>query len=99
MSKEVYYRYSDRVRDGILQIDLREFPVVRHTPKGVQLLIDEVKTKFVRNSAKRKFAHPTKEEALQRFRDRKETQIKILEAQLKQARQALIWAEAKISKG
>ncbi len=42
-------------------------------------------TKWVSNSSKKRFAHPTKDEAYRSFQKRKERQISILKAQLRHA--------------
>jgi len=51
--------------------------------------------KFVLTGATKRFACPTKEEALKSFKARKRRQISILEAQAKHAREALHKAEGR----
>jgi len=104
-TEEIYYRYEEtRLSLGMdeydnmipgynLSIDLCEYVVVRHTPKGVWINIggslDHTYEKFILHKARKKFAHPTKEVALKSFRARKRAQTRILEGKLKQAEVAL----------
>lgn len=84
---EIYYRYEDSAYDGSVRIYLREFRVVRHTPKGVW--IDAWgRNRFILVGARKSFAHPTPEEAKKSFLARKQRQISILTYQLKQANAA-----------
>jgi len=82
------YRYSDRkVSRGVDEWDdpypgfdshyyLSEYEITKYTKKGVwiQAYGDE-KGKFVLLSGKKRYAHPTKEEALDAFIYRKKTQL------------------------
>lgn len=54
------------------------YPVVKYTNKGVWIKVDTDK-KFVLLSGKKRFAYPTKEEALYSLKCRKERQLKIIE--------------------
>lgn len=73
---------------GSLRLLLRDFKIVRHTPKGVWIMTDYRK-RFVLTSASRKWAYPTKGEALVSFQRRKEWQVAILRHQLEMAQAAL----------
>jgi hypothetical protein len=98
---EVYYRYENH--NVSLEVDpetgeshghgvhvtLDEYLVLRHTPKGVWLDMGQMVGRFVRYDARKKFAHPTREEALSSFQERKRRQIKILSGRLRDARAAL----------
>ena len=86
---ETYYRYDDRRTTGGVYVSCSTYPVLRRTPKGVWLDLGFGLTRFVRDDARRQFACPTEPQALESFRARKRRQIKILEAQLQQARVAL----------
>lgn len=77
---------------GTLRIHLREYLVLRETPKGVWIN-HHGKEKFVLNRSKKRFAHPTKEEALKSFKRRKKSQLLHLEHQLARAKKALFMAE------
>ena len=95
-----YYRYEDvqyappadedgeRRGQGELHVHLRKYNVLRHTPKGVW--IDAHGSgKFVLETAKKRFAWPTKEEAKASFIARKRRQIAIHQARIDRANQAL----------
>ena len=110
-SSEKWYRFDD-VRyapppdewgdsggPGILEVRLREFPVVRHTPKGVWLErtwmpygSNSLRTdglRFVLRDANKRFACPSVEEARESFIARKTRQIRIHEARTAQAKDAI----------
>ncbi len=79
---------------GRLEIAERVFERVRCTPKGVWLV--EVwgpyrsgTKRFVRLDARKQYASPSREQALQAFLERKRAQVRILERRLDQARIAL----------
>ena len=86
---ELYYRYQELCMvDSRLSLLRMEFPVVRRTPAGVWIDIYG-RARFILTAARKRYACPTKEEALISYRARKRRQVKILRAQLKQAEQAL----------
>jgi len=72
---------------GTMQLMCHEYRVLKETPCGVWL--DLFQKRFVKRNAKKRFACPTKEEALKSFKRRKEVQIRILQAQLDRAFRAL----------
>ena len=96
----VLYRYEDHIYSGGIdeadrpipgktEVVLREFSVVRWTPKGVWIRTPDLppdNEKFVLLTARKKFACPTKEEALQSFIERKKSQVRILTKQLEKAK-------------
>jgi hypothetical protein len=55
--------------------------VIRHTPKGVWLDTWLGRPRFVRYDTRKKYAHPTMEDAIVAFRRRKQRQVEILAAQ------------------
>jgi hypothetical protein len=75
-------------------LELHILPVVRHTPCGVYVKhawTDDYithKPKLVIHSHKKKYAYPTKEQALTNFVLRTERRIEILKRQIKQAEEA-----------
>jgi hypothetical protein len=89
MTKEVYYR----VRDSFGGVYYTEHEVLKRTPAGVWVEDIPGIKKFVLENAAKKFAHPTKEKALESFKRRKARQIRILTAQLENVRDALSCAE------
>lgn len=91
---KVFYRYEDYSDEGYcgIRLEVYEFRVLSTTPKGVW--IDRWGTKrFVLLDARKRFACPTKAEALTSYIKRKERQIRILNSQIEYARQALELAE------
>lgn len=89
------YRYEDVAHatefkwDLDVRVYLHEYPVKKETRKGYW--IDECfgNLKWVSKTSRKRFAHPTIEEARKSFRKRKERQIAILTARLKRAKAAL----------
>lgn len=79
---------------GPLRIMLRTFPVTRHTPSGVWLSNASSRyayrpERFVLRDAKKRFACPTKKEALESFIARKKRQAGIHRARMQRAELAL----------
>lgn len=92
---EILYRYEGA---GVFEIDflalphprtnasvnLLQYRIVKITSKGCW--IDHFgEKKFILSSAHKRWAYPTKTEALTSFRKRKERQVSLLQAQLKSA--------------
>jgi hypothetical protein len=82
-------------------IVLEEYFLNRETPKGYWIGYEEngdgylhSAFKWVSKTARKRYAYPTKEEALQSFIKRKEKQIKILKYQLSNAGMALLNAKS-----
>jgi hypothetical protein len=96
-----WYRYEDKVFSVAVDPEMdvfgvsdpklycRMFRVDHHTPAGVVLDIG----RLVLHDSRKKLACPTREEALESYRRRKEAQIKVLEAQLRRARLARALAD------
>ena len=101
---ELWYRYYDyRTAAPVDEYDeiygassaaigLQKFGVTRHTPKGVWIDYhgnprDE---KFILTAANKRFACPTKEEALKSFLARKKRQLSILTNQADHVREIII---------
>lgn len=101
---EVLYRYEDwqstgptdewgySVGPSTTNVNLREYRVIRTTPKGAWIEYYGL-NKFVKLDARKRFACPTKEEALASFMARKKKQIHILSSQLQNAETALRMAD------
>jgi len=82
------YRYENLYADGTTRVELREFNVVKRTAKGywIQLWVFSFDDKkWVSDNARKRFAYPTKKEALFNFVKRKDAQIRILKSRLKLA--------------
>lgn len=95
-----------RTGPGHVRLKLSEFPVVSHTPKGVWLswgFIDEngqyTKDRWVSNTSRKKFAYPTKEQALESFIARKRRQVLISKVRMIAAQDALYLAIEKLKNG
>lgn len=89
-----YYRFEDRRdawEEGRVEVVLLEFVEERRTPRGawvVPLRDSWLGRHFVLDHARKRYAHPTREEALRAFVARKEAQVAILGARLAAARKA-----------
>lgn len=91
--KEYLYRYQDWQASGGVDewgyslgpsktyVSLMTFRIIRTTPKGVWINYGCTE-KFVKLDARKRFACPTKEEALESFLARKQRQKRILSSQL-----------------
>lgn len=102
-NEEYWYRYlAFRESVGIFDnewsescgYDIRlscfEYRVIKHTPKGVWLLKPYCAGKrFVLKDAKKRFAHPTKREALVSYIARQKRRILILNSQIKDSEMGL----------
>jgi hypothetical protein len=96
---DTFYRYEDslygtgdpEVGDWgtHVEIDLREYCVVKVTPKGCWINYWPEKSKFVLSGTNKKYAAPTKQLAMWSFMARKRKQKKILEAQLLRVNSAI----------
>ena len=100
MTEEFWFRY-DSVRyassldefecpvgDGHLEVKLRKFPVLKHTPKGVWINGWRGR-RFVLRDARKRYACPTLEEATESFIARKKRQAGIYRARLRDAEEAI----------
>lgn len=85
-----------------LKVELREYEVLKETPKGVWLYASRGygfrSTTFVRQEARKRFAAPTKDEALRDFIARKQAQVRIYSARLARAERAIELATKKTFK-
>lgn len=86
------YRYEGYVDEdyygpiglGNVHVRPQEFIIQRHTPRGVFIHYG-LKPKFVLLSGHKRFAFPTKEEALKSFIERKRRQVRLLRGQMEHA--------------
>ena len=82
--------YGDNSGPGELRVELREYEVVKTTPKGAWIRRSSIDSKrFVNLQARKKYACPTIEEAAESFRARKNAQIRINQARVVRAQRAL----------
>lgn len=92
---DTYYRYGEEAIDecGSIRLCCFEFPVLRRTEKGVWLYRRWGKPRFVLNE--KRFACPTKEDAISSFIARKKLQLRILRGQIDRAQTAIDLAEGR----
>lgn len=90
----IFYRYEDMFYESGPKIDLLKFEMIRETPKGWWISpyypfgwyeYDE-RRRWVSKTAVRRYAYPTKKEALHNYRMRKIRQMGILRAKLADAK-------------
>ena len=82
----IFYNYN---------ISLQQYKILSETDKGYWIQLhswDNTKKKWVSKTAKKRFAYPTKEQALLNFKKRTESAVKILTSQLETAKNYLIEA-------
>ena len=90
-----WFRYEDSIGYGP-EIWLRQFRVIRTTPKGVWL-DDYGRERFVLNDAHKRFAYPTIELARKSFLIRKRRQLVHLKNQIGHVTDVLEAAEEKLN--
>lgn len=79
------------IGSGTSYVHLYAYRVAKETPCGVWLDTFAGR-RFVLRDARKRWACPTKEEALESFRARKERQLKILRAQVRHVEECLVSA-------
>lgn len=96
-----FYRYEighvQSLHGGLFpnaEVQLKEFLLVKETPKGYWIAdswmkILHLKSKWVSKTAKKRYAYPTKKEALRAAKTRTVRRIKILSTQLEIAKSFL----------
>lgn len=102
---DCWYRYDDiqyappldefdmPIGRGRLELRLTTFRVVRLTPTGAWLTPHPiVSPRFARRDARKRYACPTKQEALESFFARKRRQKSIYEARIRQVEEAMVLA-------
>ena len=104
-SSERWYRYEIvRYSNGVdefddplpgysVAVELRDFIVLRHTLNGVWIETWSGGKRFVLKRARKRYACPTKKEALDSFIARQQRRISILQSQLKESRIGIQIAE------
>jgi hypothetical protein len=86
------YRYVDYRDETDIVVELLNFTVVKETPCGywINVHTKKRKQKWVAKEGKKRFAYFTKKLALENFIARKKRQIRILQFNLSNAREALL---------
>lgn len=99
--QECWYRYDyyltapavdefeRRCGESTVHLRLQHYEVLRHTPKGVWLLLPDGYKRFVLREVNRRFACPTKEEALESFLARKRRQRTIYRTRIRHIEAAM----------
>jgi hypothetical protein len=87
-----FYRYEEVNYHQVgIKIFFTEFDLLKETPCGYWIYKNYTDDKrWVSKTAKKRFAYPSQDEALSSFIARKTRQIQILEAQLINAKSALV---------
>ena len=94
-----YDDYYDIHPSPEIKLLLVDFNVVKHTPTGYKIDMGyNTKQKFVVSAGKKRYAYPTKEEALRSLIARKRVHIKILNRQSSEMSGVLREAEWLLSK-
>jgi hypothetical protein len=96
------YRYIDhctvsedpygKLYSNVHKPSILTYEILKTTPKGYWIAY-RGSEKWISNYSKKRFAYPTKEEALESFKYRKKRQIRILKSQLRVANESLIKSE------
>ncbi len=97
-----FYRYQDNFLQTSPRVDLLEYVLIKETLKGYWIKRDFEKyafyggkTRWVSKTARKRFAYPSKEEALENYLSRKKRQVFILSTKVKEAEFLLDVAETK----
>ena len=88
--------YGDSLPGYSVAVEVRDFMGLRHTPKGVWIktwAVNGRNERFVLKDARKRYACPTKEEALDSFIARQRRRISILETQAKDSKTGMRIAE------
>lgn len=87
--RPMMYRYEDRMFSemSVMLVEYA-FPILKHTKCGVWIEVFWQK-RFVNLNSRKRYACPTKQEALASYHARKRRQVGILRHQLKRAEAAL----------
>jgi hypothetical protein len=88
-----FYRYETiRCEGSLLQfadVELKTIPLIKETEKGYWIGKYEWQKKWIPKESRKRYAYPTKEEALKNYILRTEKRIKILKSGLSTSEQAL----------
>lgn len=94
LTGNVLYRYEGEMDSywshlSTYKIVLKTHQILKETPKGYWVRHNMYWKKWVSKDGRKRFAYPTKAEALFNFKKRKEKQQKILKARLDEVNQLL----------
>lgn len=92
-----FYRYEETVANIGVKVNKIEYLLFKETPKGYWIRKTwDTKAEYKRwvsKTAKKRYAYPTKEEAMIAFKARKKRQVQILKANIEIAESALYFVE------
>lgn len=109
MQGDIWYRFENHLESaGVdewdnplgppqVRVNIRKFVVEKETPKGVWLQAAFFR-RFVLRGARKRYACPTLEEALESFKARKQAQLRILNTQIGRVELALYHAEQELDR-
>ena len=80
-SEDFLMRYNSQVYDDHFSLHLAKYPILARTAKGAWIARG-CRRRFVLSDARKRFAHPTRDEAWTSFCRRKERHRQILSGQL-----------------
>jgi len=92
------YRYILEHWQGAAKLTLQEYEILRETPKGVWINIGWNREKWVSNYANKRFAQPSKREALKHYIRRKIYRNHCIELEMDRNNDTLITAKALLKK-
>ena len=89
----------DNVHSGPIEGYMRKYPIIKRTPKGCWISMDEIENpkKFVLLTARKRYACPTEGEAAESFIARKTRYIRILKANIHDAERMIAYAKQRIT--
>lgn len=90
--------FERSIGEGEAFVRMAEYEVLKETPCGVWIGYGGGR-KFVLQGARKQFAWPTKEEAIESFHARKRAQVRILSSLLRQAERMLTFAQCPVCEG
>ena len=85
------YRFEDVLHTERVHIYENSYRVIKETPCGYWIDAFSDKNKWVSKTARKRYAYPTRYEAMINFKARKNCQIRILYGQLQRAKDALYY--------
>lgn len=88
-AERVYYRVDDVYMDDRTVVEISEYPVVRETRCGVVIGLGAGQEKWVRYGGRKRWAYPTREQAIDSFRARKRRLIEICKWRIECAEELL----------
>jgi hypothetical protein len=94
----IRYYDSDYGSDG-MSVSPHKFAITKTTPCGFWIGLGWEKKRFVLSSGRKRFAYPTREEALESFIARKKRQIMLVEYRLERSKGALAVAQEMKERG